>query len=581
MSDKIIRKIAVIFVTDVVSFSKLMERDEDQTLQSFRACKSILDNLFEEHSGRIFNTAGDSVLAEFPSAVSAVICAAEFQKLVKERNASVEPLAEMHFRVGLNMGDVIVEGHNLYGDGVNVAARLEALSQPDGVCLSKSIHDFVSQKVDLAFKDLGDQKVKNTIVHAFDMTLEGMAVRELKQTASDVKSDGGTPPAIAVLPFKNMSNDEEQEYFADGVTEDIIGHLSLWKTFPVISRNSSFSFKATALTTVAISKKLNVRYLVEGSIRKGGNKVRISASLIDAEQDKQIWSDRWDRPMDDIFDVQDEISLAIARKVNPTIRSEERAKVLTKTSTNASAWDTYLRALDLYNKRSETKKIHTLCDQAIAIDKTFIDPYALKCRTLIRERYIPQNRQYHDKISKQIFEISTDILNRDKNNSDALNCMCSYYMSINDATNAAHYAKLAEEANPNNAQTANSQSLISALTGDIESATTYLEKVKFLDPSELDEWPQFEVSLLMVNKRLGEALEQIQRAISKDPGNNMLIGFLVAVLGNLDRLPEAREKLAQFREMRPDITTLEDYGKVVPEFAKEVILKGMANAGLS
>ena len=580
MSEKIVRKIAVIFVTDVVGFSKLMAQNEDQTLQSFRACKDILDNLFQEHSGRIFNTAGDSVLAEFPSAVSAVICAAEFQKLIKERNASVNPEGEMHFRIGLNMGDVIVEGDNLYGDGVNVAARLEALSQPDGVCLSKSIHDFVSQKVDLAFQDLGDQKVKNTVVHAFDMTFDGMAVRQLQETSDDTDADAGKPPAIAVLPFKNMSNDEEQEYFADGVTEDIIGHLSLWKTFPVISRNSSFSFKDTALTTVEISEKLNVRYLVEGSIRKGGNKVRISASLIDAEQDKQIWSDRWDRPMDDIFDVQDEISLTIARKVNPTIRSEERAKVLTKSATSASAWDTYLRALDLFNKRSDTDEIHRLCDQAIAADKNFIDPYALKCRTLIRERYTPKNIKQHDRISKQIFEIATDILNRDKNNSDALNCMSSYYMSINDFVNSGHYAKLAYDVNPNNAQTAFNQSLVSAFSDDIEGALEYLEKVKFLDPSELEEWPQFEVGLLMVNDRMDEAYEQIQRAISKDPENNMLIGFLVAVLGNLDRLPEAKEKLELFRQMRPDITSREDYGKVVPDFARDIILQGMEKAGL-
>ena len=581
MSDKIIRKIAVIFVTDVVGFSKLMERNEDQTLQSFRTCKGILDDLFKEHSGRIFNTAGDSVLAEFPSAVSAVICAAEFQKHIRERNASVDPEAEMHFRVGLNMGDVIVEGDNLYGDGVNVAARLEALSQPDGVCLSKSIHDFVSQKVDLAFKDLGDQKVKNTVVHAFDMTLEGMAVRELQDTPGEPAVDQGRPPAIAVLPFKNMSNDEDQEYFADGVTEDIIGHLSLWKTFPVISRNSSFSFKDTALTTVEISAKLNVRYLVEGSIRKGGNKVRISASLIDAEQDKQIWSDRWDRPMDDIFDVQDEISLTIARKVNPTIRSEERVKVLTKSATSASAWDTYLRALELYNKRSNPAEIHALCDQAIAIDKVFIDPYSLKCRTLIRQRFDPKNSQRHDEISKQISQIATDILSRDKNNSDALNCMCSYYMSINELSNAEHYANLASEVNPNNAQTAFSQGLIAALNGHIESAMGYIEKVKFLDPSELEDWPQFEVSLLMVNNRLIEAYENIQRAIAKNPDNNLLIGYLVATLGNLDRLPEAKEKLKLFHQMRPEVSSLEDYGKVVPEFAKDVILKGMAKAGLS
>lgn len=180
MSDKIIRKIAVIFVTDVVGFSKLMERNEDQKLQSFRTCKGILDDLFKEYSGRIFNTAGDSVLAEF-------------QKHIRERNASVDPEAEMHFRLGLNMGDVIAEGDNLYGVGVNVAARLEALSQPDGVCLSKSIHDFVSQKVDLAFKDLGDQKVKNTVVHAFDMTLEGMAVRELQDTPGEPDVHEGRP----------------------------------------------------------------------------------------------------------------------------------------------------------------------------------------------------------------------------------------------------------------------------------------------------------------------------------------------------------------------------------------------------
>ena len=244
--DQIVRKIAVIFVTDVVGFSKLMEKNEDATLKSLRSCRDIMDTLFLEHGGRVFNTAGDSVLAEFQSAVSAVLCATEFQKLIKQRNASVEEISQMHFRVGINMGDVIVEGTNLYGDGVNVAARLEALSQPDGVSLSKSIHDFVSQKVELNFADLGNQKVKNTVIHAFDVSIEGVENRVLN-AASVKDTDGGIesgkPPTIAVLPFKNMSNDEEQEYFADGVTEDIIGNLSSWKSFPVISRNSSFSFK--------------------------------------------------------------------------------------------------------------------------------------------------------------------------------------------------------------------------------------------------------------------------------------------------------------------------------------------------
>ena len=189
MSKDIERKIAVIFVTDVVGFSKSMEKNEDETLRSFRSCRDILDNLFKEHGGRIFNTAGDSVLAAFQSAVSAVICAKEFQNLIRERNANVSEEAKMHFRIGLNMGDVIVEGENLYGEGVNVAARLEALSQPDGVCLSKSILDFVNKKTELNFHDLGEQKVKNTTVHAFDLANPELEVRKLEISSQDEEKE--------------------------------------------------------------------------------------------------------------------------------------------------------------------------------------------------------------------------------------------------------------------------------------------------------------------------------------------------------------------------------------------------------
>ena len=289
MSKDIQRKIAVILVTDVVGFSKMMEKNEDETLRSFRSCREILDNLFEEHGGRIFNTAGDSVLAEFQSAVSAVVCAKEFQKLVKERNSNVSEEAVMHFRIGLNMGDVIVEGENLYGEGVNVAARLEALSQPNGVCLSKSILDFVNKKTEFDFHDLGEQKVKNTTVHAYDLADPDLETRKLEEQiqSEDFESK---PPTIAVLPFNNLSNDPEQDYFADGITEDIISHLSKWKTFPVISSNSMFSYKGTKETTKTISKELNARYLVVGNVRKGGNKVRISTKLIDADKDCLLYT---------------------------------------------------------------------------------------------------------------------------------------------------------------------------------------------------------------------------------------------------------------------------------------------------
>ena len=202
MSDSIIRKIAVIFVTDVVGFSKMMEANEDKTLQSFRACMDIMETLFGEHGGRVFNTAGDSVLAEFQSAVSAVVCASEFQKLVEQRNSSIEEESRMMFRVGINMGDVIVEGDNLYGDGVNVAARLEALSQPGGVCLSKSVHDFVSQKVDLKFDDIGEQRIKNTDVWAYDVQMASAEKREIEKRMNTTSFPKSTSSIMTPLSFE-------------------------------------------------------------------------------------------------------------------------------------------------------------------------------------------------------------------------------------------------------------------------------------------------------------------------------------------------------------------------------------------
>ena len=381
MEKEINRKIAVVFVTDVVGFSTSMEIDENQTLQNFRMCKKILENLFSEHGGRIFNTAGDSILAEFSSAVSAVICASEFQKLIHERNSSQSlPInGKMEFRVGLNMGDVIVEGENLYGEGVNVASRLEALAQPNGVSLSKSIYDFVNKKTDFLFDDLGEQKIKNTSVHAFDIVTSPEMKRRGKESASESQSTqdvaSSNPPAIAVLPFVNMSGDEEQEYFADGITEDIISNLSSWKTFPVISRNSSFSYKGTSVRASKIAQDLNVDYIVEGSVRKGGNKVRITAQLIDAGSDKHLWSKRWDKSLDDVFEVQDEVSASIAAMVSPAVKGQEQIKHSVKKKVDVTAWDYYLRALAMYNNNSgatvitDSDQVIDMCEKSISMPR--------------------------------------------------------------------------------------------------------------------------------------------------------------------------------------------------------------------
>ena len=354
------RKIAVIFVTDVVGFSKSMEINEEETLRSFRACQEILDKLFDEHGGRIFNTAGDSVLAEFQSAVSAVVCANEFQKLIKERNKSVSEESQMSFRIGLNMGDVIIEGDNLYGEGVNVAARLEALSQANGICVSKSIVDFVNKKTELLFNDLGEQKVKNTEVHAYDIADPDLKVREkndkkLAEAAAEKITKTSKAPSVAVLPFLNLSNDPEQDFFVDGITEDIISYLSKLKTFPIISINSVLAYKDTKEPTQKIASELGVSYLVQGSIRKGGNKVRISTKLIDADKDTQIWSQNWDRSLEDIFEIQDEVSQKVAVIISPALKANEIKNLEVRKKVNLSAWYESLQAQAYFSKSAYTQ----------------------------------------------------------------------------------------------------------------------------------------------------------------------------------------------------------------------------------
>ena len=301
------RKLTAILAADVVGFSKLMGENEDRTLKNLKACRSLTDEAIKLNHGRIFGSAGDSVIADFASPVDAVVAATELQRSLRQRNEGVPEEDKMMFRVGLNLGDVIVEGENLYGDGVNVAARLEALAEPGGITLSGKFHEEVSRKLEMSFVSTGEQEMKNIRnpistykIEISDLfQLEGASsndsssqINELEDRNNKEEIVENSIPAIAVLPFTNMSGDPEQDYFVDGITEDIITNLSLWKTFPVISRNSSFTYKGKSVNLKEVAEEMGVRYIVEGSVRKGGNKVRITAQLIDATEDHHIWSER-------------------------------------------------------------------------------------------------------------------------------------------------------------------------------------------------------------------------------------------------------------------------------------------------
>ena len=591
------RKIAVIFVTDVVGFSKLMEINEDETLKSFRACKDILDKLFAEHGGRIFNTAGDSVLAEFQSAVSAVVCANEFQKLLKERNNSVADDAKMNFRIGLNMGDVIVEGDNLYGDGVNVAARLEALSQPGGVCLSKSIMDFVNKKTELLFNDLGEQKVKNTLVHAFDLDYPDLEKRskidENTAAAASAKiNEGSVPPTIAVLPFVNLSTDPEQDFFADGITEDTISYLSKTKTFPIVSLNSVMSYKNSKKTTTNIAKGLGADYLVQGSIRKGGNKVRISAKLTDALEDVQIWSQTWDRSLDDIFEVQDEVSQKVSALALPALIINEVNTLNNKDLKVFSAWDEYLHSLNSYDKSSESKNVETKikylyeaiehAEKSIALNKNLTDAYNIlaSCLFFLRiESSLQHDRELNETRFREVTEKSYSL---DPYNPDSVMNMGLLHRLSNDETKYREFINKSVEINPHHSRSLHAKGMLYLNECDYDNAIDFLNRA---NESNRKGVPFYETMIYFCHlgkKDWLSANQSVDRSM-RENDHSRYHAFKAVVLAHEGKIEESKEWLKKYQENRPEIKTIKDYEKVVPGINQEVkgfLLDGMRKAGL-
>ena len=557
------RKLAVILATDVVGYSTKMEENEDQTLKNLKVCRSIIDGLVEEYHGRIFNTAGDSVLADFQSAVEAVICASEFQNTIKERNNSVPQVEQMEFRIGINMGDVVIEGDNLYGEGVNVAARLEALAQPGGVCLSKNVHEIVNKKTDFQFHDLGEQTVKNTVLHAVDVTLDGTSQRKLPESTTGQQSSTEKPPAIAVLPFANMGGDPEQEYFADGITEDIITNLSLWRTFPVISRNSSFTFRGKSQNLKQVANELGARYIVEGSVRKGGNRVRITAQLIDAEEDHHLWSEKWDRTLEDIFDVQDEVSETIARRVAPSVRGHEQNRLTRKRPENLSAWEEHLQGLQCYHER-QRKDYEDLglaqarqhFEKAIELDPTLSDAHSYLAFCGIWEiiqRITKDSKQTLNSVLASARQ--AQVLNPE--NPVALGVMACYYLFLGDQAIARDFAKKAIGFNPSYAANYFFLAAIQAHYGEFQEAESSALKTIELSPVD-PELGEFFIPLsysYLGQCKYEEALEAVEKTLQQYPENGFSLGTRAAILGHLERGSEGKIALDRYLALRPNLKT--------------------------
>ena len=353
------RRLAAILAADVAGYSRLIGTDESGTLERLRAVRrELFDPKIAEHRGRLVKTTGDGLLVEFASVVDALRCAVDVQREMARRNTGVPPDNRIEFRIGINVGDIVVEDGDIFGDGVNVAARLEALAEPGGICVSARVQEDATGRLDLDFEDIGQQQLKNIArpVRAYRVATSARGAI----TRHDADPPLPDKPSIAVLPFQNISGDPEQEYFADGMVEEIITALSRIRWLFVIARNSSFTYKGRAIDVKQVGRELGVRYVLEGSVRRAGGRVRITAQLIDAASGAHLWADRFDGSLEDVFELQDRVAVNVAGVIEPTLQAAEIRRAANRPTSDPTAYDLYLRAVPLWASHEKEPIIQAL-----------------------------------------------------------------------------------------------------------------------------------------------------------------------------------------------------------------------------
>ncbi len=487
MSHRIQRRLAAIVAMDVASYSRLVGEDEEGTLKALRSHREILtDPLIAEFGGRIANTAGDSILAEFPSAVESVRCAVAIQEGMANRNRDIAENRQIWFRIGVNVGDVVPEGNDLLGDGVNVAARIEALAPVGGVCISRSARDQVRDRLELRLNDLGEVEVKNIArpVRVFGVGLSfTVAVNEVVAPKQRRQAPDSVYPSIAVLPFKNLSGDPEQEYFADGIFEDIITELSRFPDIIVIARPSAFSHKGSGKTPEEIGHKLGARYLLEGSVRKGGDKVRIAAQLVDGLTGVRIWAERYDRELADIFKVQDEITQTVVANVPTQIAIAELKMVKRKPPREMSAYDLVLRGKRHHHKYTpeDNAEALRLLDAAIESDPEYASADAWKACTLGQALGLGCGGAPGELIERNLEAVHHG-LSLDENDIECHRILAEFGMYYGDWDDAELHHTKAFQLNPNDPRIIAQRGELFTKLGNPEDALVWLHKADICDP---------------------------------------------------------------------------------------------------
>ena len=569
------RKLAAILAADVVGFSKKMGENEDRTLRNLKACRTLTDESIEAHHGRVFGSAGDSLIAEFASPVDAIVAAVEFQRNLRDRNLKITPEDQMEFRVGLNLGDVIVEGDNLYGDGVNVAARLEPLAEPGGICVSGKFHDEVRRKLDLGFVSKGAQEMKNIEepVHTFNVLL-GHETEEVSQISSSDPSAEPTvrqpsvneKPRLIVLPFNNLSNVEDNDFLVDGIVEDLITEFSRINSIEVISRNTAFSLKGKEIENTKIAAEFGIDFIATGSIRSSGNRIRISVDLTDPATGSSIWSERYDATMDDVFEVQDEIvrKVIVALVGKLEMAGLERAK--RKPTENLTSYEYLLRGRDFHHKFSKEGVLSAIemLDKSIEADPNNAQAYAWGACSLgqgLGRGYLEGDQETHFQKLQSLIQKALEL---DENDLECNRILCELNKLFEDFEQSEFYGKKAFDMNSNDPRVVCAYGELLVLTNRADEGTDLLIKAYELDPVGM--------GASNADKRLGDVMfgayvkGDFQQCLEYDKkiGKKQPIAWItkIASLESLNQSQEKEAELKKFADAYPEIVLGEEIDKL-------------------
>ena len=561
--------------------ASLMSRDEEGVIARQKTCRAVvIDPEITTHGGRIVKTTGDGLLVEFPSVVDAVKCAVAVQKGLAESEGGVSDDRRIRYRIGINLGDIVVDGDDILGDGVNVAARLEELAEPGGVYISDLVHQSVQGKLDLTFEDLGEISVKNI----------PKPIRVFRLSSSDVPLSSAAPaaiagkPAIAVLPFDNLSGDAEQDYFSDGLSEDIITQLSAWRSFPVVARNSSFAFKKKSRDIRQIAHELSARYVIEGSVRKSGNRVRVTAQLIDAELGHHLWAKKFDRALDDIFALQDELTQQIVSSVEPEMEKAELKKAETKRSASLSAWDFYLRGREQSHLLTPAANLQAraMFERAIELDPHYSDAFAGLSTTYQRDILFEVTE--HRALSEgKALDAARRAVALDNDSSAAHLALSGAYIWSNQHAQGVAETRIAVQLNPSNVLACLALGNRLDIIGESAEGIPLLERSLQRNPRDPHNHIYYaQLGRAYINARNYEkALSCLREAVRLKPDYPNTYHVLAVCLGHLGRMDEARDAAQRCELLRPGFMAKRAHWNIyVDPEANRHLTEGLRKAGL-